>query len=107
MIVCVIMNLGLESSGNFPSEVTTPANFRCVRVSSVDDSDDQFAYQAAVNINGHLFKGILYDQGPYTSNISPASSTPAASFSGQSLYTSIGGNDYMTSTQFFHQISRE
>ncbi|XP_030975639.1 protein SHI RELATED SEQUENCE 1 isoform X2 [Quercus lobata] len=52
--------------GNFPSEVSSPALFRCVRVSSIDDTDDQYAYQTAVNIGGHVFKGILYDQGPET-----------------------------------------
>ncbi|EPS70820.1 hypothetical protein M569_03941 [Genlisea aurea] len=49
---------------NFPAEVNCPAIFRCVRVSSVDDGDDQLAYHTAVAIGGHLFKGILYDQGP-------------------------------------------
>ncbi|KAF5791305.1 putative transcription factor STY-LRP1 family [Helianthus annuus] len=113
--------------GNFPSELTTPANFRCVRVSSIDETDDQFAYQAAVNIGGHLFKGILYDQGPESqymggdtssggsagipqlnlTTTSPGNSTAAANFIGHSLYPSLGGNDYMTSTQFFHQISRD
>lgn len=124
-----VMKLGFEV-GNFPSELTTPANFRCVRVSSIDESDDQFAYQAAVNIGGHLFKGILYDQGPEsqyiggetssggsagmpqlnlttTTTTSPGNSTAAANFIGHSLYPSIGGNDYMTSTPFFHQISRD
>uniref|UniRef100_A0A803LKE8 Uncharacterized protein n=2 Tax=Chenopodium quinoa TaxID=63459 RepID=A0A803LKE8_CHEQI len=56
---------GLEV-GNFPPEVNSPAVFRCVRVSPMDDPDEQFAYQTAVNIGGHLFKGILYDQGPET-----------------------------------------
>lgn len=120
------VKLGLEI-GNFPSEVTTPANFRCVKVSSIDETDDQFAYQAAVNIGGHLFKGILYDQGPEgqymggdtssggsagipqlnLTTTSPGNSTAAANFIGHSLYPSLGGNDYMTSTQFFHQISRD
>ncbi|KAJ4833206.1 Protein SHI RELATED SEQUENCE 1 [Turnera subulata] len=54
---------GLEL-GNFPPEVSSPAIFRCVRVSSIDDSNDQYAYQTAVNIGGHVFKGILYDHGP-------------------------------------------
>lgn len=40
------------------------ATFHCVRVSSVDDGVDQYAYQTSVNIGGHVFKGILYDQGP-------------------------------------------
>ncbi|PIN15797.1 hypothetical protein CDL12_11549 [Handroanthus impetiginosus] len=54
---------GLELGNNFPSEATSEAVFRCVRVSAVDDAEDQYAYQAAVNICGHVFKGILYDQG--------------------------------------------
>ena len=55
--------LGLEV-GNFPAEVTYPATFRSVRVSSIEDAADQYAYRTAVNIGGHVFKGILYDQGP-------------------------------------------
>ncbi|KAF5735990.1 putative Lateral root primordium protein-related [Tripterygium wilfordii] len=54
---------GLEL-GNFPAELSSSAVFRCMRVSNVDDTDDQYAYQTAVNIGGHVFKGILYDQGP-------------------------------------------
>lgn len=37
----------------------------------MNDPDEQYAYQTAVNIGGHVFKGILYDQGPenrYTSS---------------------------------------
>ncbi|XP_021718104.1 protein SHI RELATED SEQUENCE 1-like isoform X2 [Chenopodium quinoa] len=49
--------------GNFPAEVSSSAVFRCVRVSSVDETDDEYAYQTAVNIGGHVFKGILYDHG--------------------------------------------
>ncbi|XP_071722657.1 protein EXPRESSION OF TERPENOIDS 1-like [Rutidosis leptorrhynchoides] len=54
---------GLEV-GNFPSRVNSPAVFRCVRLSAPDDADEEFAYQTAVNIGGHVFKGILYDEGP-------------------------------------------
>ncbi|KAJ8567574.1 hypothetical protein K7X08_019782 [Anisodus acutangulus] len=50
--------------GNFPAKVSSNAVFHCVRMSSVDDAEDQYAYQTAVNIGGHVFKGILYDQGP-------------------------------------------
>ncbi|CAH8258260.1 unnamed protein product [Arabidopsis lyrata] len=59
-------NSGLEVSQQLPQEVNSPAVFRCVKVSSIeDDEDDQeYAYQTAVNIGGHVFKGILYDQGP-------------------------------------------
>lgn len=57
------MTRGMEV-GNFPAELSSPAVFRCVRVSSVDDTEDEIAYQTAVSIGGHVFKGILYDQGP-------------------------------------------
>lgn len=60
MFACV--ELGLEL-GNYPAEVSAEAVFRCVRVSAIDDAEDQYAYQTAVNISGHVFKGILYDQG--------------------------------------------
>ncbi|CAM8936596.1 unnamed protein product [Rhodiola kirilowii] len=66
---------GMDLSNIFPSEVNSQAMFRCVRVSSMDPEhnnaeeehghhEDQFAYQTAVSIGGHVFKGILYDQGP-------------------------------------------
>ncbi|VVA22493.1 PREDICTED: SHI RELATED SEQUENCE [Prunus dulcis] len=64
---------GLELA-QFPSEVSSPAVFRCVRVSAMDDADDQYAYQTAVNIGGHVFKGLLYDQGP-DGQYYPSSST--------------------------------
>nr|CAB3479466.1 unnamed protein product [Digitaria exilis] len=47
-----------------PRQVRAPAVFKCVRVTSIEDGDDEYAYQATVTINGHLFKGFLYDQGP-------------------------------------------
>ncbi|KAL5847746.1 hypothetical protein ACOSQ3_011270 [Xanthoceras sorbifolium] len=56
-------NQGLELS-QLPPEVNSSAVFRCVRVSAMDEADEQYAYQTAVNIGGHVFKGILYDQGP-------------------------------------------
>lgn len=58
------MWLGLEVGGQFPAEVSTSAMFRCVNVRAMDDAAEQYAYQAAVNIGGHVFKGLLYDQGP-------------------------------------------
>ncbi|XP_059637329.1 protein SHI RELATED SEQUENCE 1-like [Cornus florida] len=57
---------GLEM-GHYPAEVNSPAVFRCVRVSGMNDAEEQYAYQTAVNISGHVFKGILYDQGPESS----------------------------------------
>ncbi|KAF0903699.1 hypothetical protein E2562_029071 [Oryza meyeriana var. granulata] len=38
--------------------------FRCVRIGPVDEPDAEFAYQTAVSIGGHTFKGILRDHGP-------------------------------------------
>ncbi|KAL8540186.1 hypothetical protein ACS0TY_001676 [Phlomoides rotata] len=55
--------LGLQE-GNLPGETSFPAVFRCVRVSSMDNKVDQYAYQTSVIIGGHTFTGILYDQGP-------------------------------------------
>ncbi|KAF3784429.1 hypothetical protein EJ110_NYTH30170 [Nymphaea thermarum] len=46
-----------------PGHVTAPAVFKCVRVTSIEDGDDEYAYQAAVKIGGRVFKGFLYDQG--------------------------------------------
>lgn len=46
-----------------PSQVQARAVFKCVRVTAVDDGDDEYAYQAVVKIGGHVFKGFLYDQG--------------------------------------------
>ncbi|KAI4314802.1 hypothetical protein L6164_027674 [Bauhinia variegata] len=63
--------------GNFPAMVSSSAEFRCVRVSPVDDADDQYAYQTAVNIGGHVFRGILYDHGP-DSNYMPSEGSSGA-----------------------------
>ncbi|KAI4327663.1 hypothetical protein L6164_020098 [Bauhinia variegata] len=57
-------NPSSSEHGNLPSVLSSPADFRCVRVSSMDDPDEQYAYQTAVNIGGHVFRGILYDHGP-------------------------------------------
>ncbi|XP_055827127.1 protein EXPRESSION OF TERPENOIDS 1-like [Solanum dulcamara] len=57
------INTGLEVATNFPLKVNSTAVFQRVRMSSIEENEDQIAYQAVVNINGHIFKGILYDQG--------------------------------------------
>ncbi|XP_022898329.1 protein LATERAL ROOT PRIMORDIUM 1-like [Olea europaea var. sylvestris] len=46
-----------------PGQVRAQAVFKCVKVTAVDDGDDEYAYQAVVRIGGHVFKGFLYDQG--------------------------------------------
>lgn len=48
---------------SLPGQVRAPAVFKCVKVTAVDDGEDEFAYQAVVKIGGHVFKGFLYDQG--------------------------------------------
>ncbi|CAN6443996.1 unnamed protein product [Victoria cruziana] len=54
----------MEMGGSgLPGHVTAPAVFKCVRVTSIEDGDDEYAYQAAVKIGGRVFKGFLYDQG--------------------------------------------
>ncbi|XP_010908429.1 protein SHORT INTERNODES 1 [Elaeis guineensis] len=55
---------GVLEAASFPPEVSSQAVFRCVRVSPVDEAEDEYAYQTAVSIGGRVFKGILYDQGP-------------------------------------------
>ncbi|KAI3861592.1 hypothetical protein MKW98_000544 [Papaver atlanticum] len=72
---------GLEV-GNFPAELNSSAVFRCVRVSGIEETDEQYAYQTAVNIGGHLFKGILYDQGPDSHYVHGESSSAGAGGSG-------------------------
>lgn len=57
---------------NFPAVVTSPADFKCVRVSSVEESEEEeYAYSTEVNIGGHVFRGILYDYGPDGNNYVP------------------------------------
>ncbi|KAJ0769783.1 putative transcription factor STY-LRP1 family [Helianthus annuus] len=51
---------------SLPGQVRAPAVFKCVRVTAVEDGDDEYAYQACVTISGHVFKGFLYDQGVET-----------------------------------------
>lgn len=48
---------------SLPRHVQAPAVFKCVRVTAVNNGEDEYAYQAMVKIRGHVFKGFLYDQG--------------------------------------------
>lgn len=61
-----------------PRQVRAPAVFKCVRVTSIDDGEDEYAYQATVTINGHVFKGFLYDQGVDDGRASNDGSSAAA-----------------------------
>jgi len=67
----LVYGLGLEvGHSSLPPEVSSPAMFRCVKVISAteDEPEEHIAYQTAINIGGHVFKGILYDQGPDQNN---------------------------------------
>ncbi|KAG2603376.1 protein LATERAL ROOT PRIMORDIUM 1-like [Panicum virgatum] len=63
---------------SLPRQVRAPAVFKCVRVTSIEDGEDEYAYQAMVTINGHLFKGFLYDQGPDDGRHAAASNEDSA-----------------------------
>ena len=60
-----MVRLSLDASfkESLPRQVRAPAVFKCVRVTAVEDGDDEYAYQASATIGGHVFKGFLYDQG--------------------------------------------
>nr|GMC57525.1 protein SHI RELATED SEQUENCE 1-like [Ipomoea batatas] len=77
---------GLEM-GNFPAKVSLNAAFQCVRMRSVDDSEDQYAYQTAVNIGGHVFKGILYDEGPESQYMTAGESSSGGGSGSAGLHT--------------------
>lgn len=61
--VCVELCTDVSFKDALPGQVRAPAVFKCVRVTAVEDGEDEFAYQATVKIGGHVFKGFLYDQG--------------------------------------------
>ncbi|KAF8687003.1 hypothetical protein HU200_043283 [Digitaria exilis] len=56
--------VGDGGGGRFPPELSVEAVFRCVRMGAVDEAEAELAYQTAVSIGGHTFKGILRDHGP-------------------------------------------
>ncbi|KAJ7957818.1 protein SHI RELATED SEQUENCE 1-like [Quillaja saponaria] len=113
-----ITTTGLEL-GPFPAELNSPAVFRCVRVSPMSNADDQYAYQTSVNIGGHVFRGILYDQGvegTYTgetssgggggesqqlSLLTAATTTTSNQLLDPSSLYPAPFNAFMTGTQFF------
>ncbi|KAE8694203.1 Protein SHORT INTERNODES [Hibiscus syriacus] len=70
---------------NFPAKVNSEAVFRCVIVSSIEDGDDHYAYRTSVNIAGHVFKGILYDQGPESGYNMEAAAAAGTSSSGDGV----------------------
>ncbi|KAK1433619.1 hypothetical protein QVD17_10532 [Tagetes erecta] len=59
-----LQNTSSELGFHFPTEVSSPALFRRVRVSGIDETNEQIAYQTAISVGGHVFNGVLYDHGP-------------------------------------------
>ncbi|KAG0488588.1 hypothetical protein HPP92_007399 [Vanilla planifolia] len=76
----------------FPAEVSSPAVFRCVRVSPMGGTEEQFAYQTMVSIGGHVFKGILYDQGPESSTSSTSIASIAHGVAATTNTPTVGRN---------------
>lgn len=88
----------MELGRTFPAEVNAQAVFRCVRVSAIDEGEDQYAYQTAVNIGGHVFKGLLYDQGLDPSSYTPGESSSVGGGGGGGGNSSGGGGNVGSGT---------
>lgn len=58
----------------------------------MDEAEEQYAYQTAVNIGGHVFRGILYDQGPDPSYISTADTSPGGAVQPLNLIAATGAS---------------
>ncbi|CAM6067280.1 unnamed protein product [Sphagnum tenellum] len=79
---------GASAKGGLPPEVRAQALFKCVRLMGVEDGENEFAYQATVKIGGHIFKGVLYDQGLDSGQVAAA---PSSSLGDLQLGGSRGG----------------
>ncbi|KAI4342397.1 hypothetical protein MLD38_027033 [Melastoma candidum] len=92
---------------NLPPEVSFHATFKCMRVSSLEAGrcdgvpklQPDYAYQTRVSIGGHVFKGILYDQGPDHESTGERPS-PCAMVSGGSSGSEAAGQMYIRSYPF-------
>jgi LRP1 type putative zinc finger protein len=100
-LISSVLRADASFKDSLPRHVRGPAVFRCVRVTSVDDggggggTNGEVAYQAAVTINGHLFRGLLYDHGaeavmPTASDLNLGSAAPNL-YSGASAPLILGG----------------
>uniref|UniRef100_A0A5B7B610 Protein LATERAL ROOT PRIMORDIUM 1 n=1 Tax=Davidia involucrata TaxID=16924 RepID=A0A5B7B610_DAVIN len=105
-----------------PGQVRAPAVFKCVRVTAVEDGEDEYAYQAVVKIGGHVFKGFLYDQGvesrdgfPNISELHLGGSSTAGGRNGASssspiidpsdVYAASGGGGLLGGSAYGNQIN--
>lgn len=57
-------NISGSDEFKFPAVTSSMATLTCVQVRSMDETVNETAYQTSVEIGGHVFSGILYDQGP-------------------------------------------
>lgn len=101
-MISSVLRADASFKDSLPRHVRGPAVFRCVRVTSVDDggggTNGEVAYQAAVTINGHLFRGLLYDHGaeavmPTASDLNLGSAAPNL-YNGASAPLILGGLGY-------------
>lgn len=101
--------------GHFPAELSSLADFRCVKASSIDDGKEQYAYQTTVNIGGHVFRGILHDQGleegmidhHYNKNSNNHQESLHPSTSSCPLMTTSPFTDFMSRAQFSSVLRRQ
>lgn len=91
---------------SLPGQVRAPAVFKCVRVTAVEDGEDEYAYQASATIGGHVFKGFLYDQGVETRDFPNFSELHLGGSSGGDVYaTSSSGGGLLTGSTYGNQIN--
>jgi LRP1 type putative zinc finger protein len=83
--------------------VSSEAVFRCVKIGPMDEADDdELAYQTAVSIGGHVFKGILRNHGPEMADYNqvhggdPASSPSVAAANSSEAGGGVGGSQAAT-----------
>ncbi|GER40390.1 lateral root primordium (LRP) protein-related [Striga asiatica] len=78
-LMCTNGPPGMEV-GIFPPEVSSEAVFRWVKVAG--SGGDHHAYEATVNISGHIFKGILYNEGTESQYVAAAREISSGSATG-------------------------
>uniref|UniRef100_A0A803Q9R6 Uncharacterized protein n=1 Tax=Cannabis sativa TaxID=3483 RepID=A0A803Q9R6_CANSA len=89
-----------ELAQNFPAEVKTTATFQVVRVSSrvnvngVDQNHDQYAYQTAVTIGGHVFKDYFVSDNKSHDDVDDGG--------GRGLIGTVGSSSTISSS--YHQL---
>ncbi|KAH7415114.1 hypothetical protein KP509_14G028100 [Ceratopteris richardii] len=91
------LSQGQMKHDRFPPEFKMQAVFRCLRITGVMDGQTEYGYQTEIQVGGHTFKGILYDQG--------TEKTP--DFMVENLGDlQLGGSNTLSSTPTLMNISR-